>query len=201
MMIERRVAVCVFYAPEDARDAVAALKEEGFPPEVVSLLAPEAAVTPVDKTSKQEKAREGALTGAVAGGLFGGLAGWLVGLGTLAIRASAHSSPPVRSRRRSVAPPLAPDLEPSLARWWAWACLRRKPATTSRRSAADVRLLRCATVNALTRPTASCTATAVMTSSTASKPRPHAARVRRPSSVAPYPVRGARCSTLQASQL
>ena len=85
MMIERRVAVCVFYAPEDARDAVAALKEAGFPPEVVSLLAPEAAVAQVDKTSKQERAREGALTGAVAGGLFGGLAGWLVGLGTLAI--------------------------------------------------------------------------------------------------------------------
>ena len=40
MMIERRVAVCVFNAPEDARDAVAALKEAGFPPEVISLLAP-----------------------------------------------------------------------------------------------------------------------------------------------------------------
>jgi hypothetical protein len=52
MMIERRVAVCVFNAPEDARDAVAALKEAGFPPEVISLLAPEAAVAPVDKDVK-----------------------------------------------------------------------------------------------------------------------------------------------------
>jgi uncharacterized membrane protein len=89
MMIERRVAVCVFYGPEAARDAVVALREAGFPADDISLIAPGAA--PVadaessEESSKKEKAREGAITGAVAGGLFGGLAGWLVGLGTFAV--------------------------------------------------------------------------------------------------------------------
>jgi uncharacterized membrane protein len=89
MMIERRVAVCVFYGPEAARDAVVALREAGFPADDISLIAPDTAPVAVSEgakeSSKKEKAREGAITGAVAGGLFGGLAGWLVGLGTFAI--------------------------------------------------------------------------------------------------------------------
>jgi uncharacterized membrane protein len=89
MMIERRVAVCVFYGPEAARDAVVALREAGFPADDISLIAPDAAPVADAESSKEgskkEKAREGAITGAVAGGLFGGLAGWLVGLGTFAV--------------------------------------------------------------------------------------------------------------------
>jgi uncharacterized membrane protein len=85
MMIERRVAVCVFYGPEAARDAVVALREAGFPADDISLIAPDAAPVADAESSKKEKAREGAITGAVAGGLFGGLAGWLVGLGTFAV--------------------------------------------------------------------------------------------------------------------
>jgi uncharacterized membrane protein len=85
MMTERRVAVCVFYGPEAARDAVVALRDAGFPADEISLIAPEAVAAPVAGRAKTEKAKEGALSGAVAGGLFGGLAGWLVGLGTFSI--------------------------------------------------------------------------------------------------------------------
>jgi hypothetical protein len=78
-MMMREVAVCVFYDPEAAADAMAALQEAGFAGGDVSMLTPE------KEHDKGHKAREGAVTGALAGGLFGGLAGWLVGLGSLAI--------------------------------------------------------------------------------------------------------------------
>jgi uncharacterized membrane protein len=84
MMIERQVTVCAFYTPDDARDAVAAMREAGFPAEAISLLAPEAAVA-VEADTKGERAREGAAAGAVAGAFVGGLAGWLIGLGTVAV--------------------------------------------------------------------------------------------------------------------
>lgn len=84
-MIERQVAMCVFCAPEDARDAVAALKAAGFPPEVVRFLAPETDAASVQAVSKPEKAGAGAAAGALAAGLPGGLAGWLIGLSTVAI--------------------------------------------------------------------------------------------------------------------
>jgi hypothetical protein len=78
-MMTREVAICVFYEPEAAANAMAALQEAGFAGNDVSMLTPE------KEHDKGHKAREGAVRGAVAGGLFGGLAGWLVGLGSLAI--------------------------------------------------------------------------------------------------------------------
>jgi uncharacterized membrane protein len=78
-MMTREVAVCVFYDPGVARDAMAALQEAGVAGEDISLLTPER------ESDKGTQARDGAATGAVAGGVFGGLAGWLVGLGSLAI--------------------------------------------------------------------------------------------------------------------
>jgi hypothetical protein len=78
-MMVREVAVCVFYDPEAARAAMAALQGAGYAGDDISML------TPDKEADKGHKAREGARTGAIAGGLFGGLAGWLVGLGSLAI--------------------------------------------------------------------------------------------------------------------
>jgi hypothetical protein len=83
MMTTREVAVCVFYSPEGARDAIVALKEAGFAGEDISLLTPDA-----DKSRPRQdgdKVEKGALTGLLAGGVFGGLAGFLVGVGALAI--------------------------------------------------------------------------------------------------------------------
>jgi hypothetical protein len=91
-MSTRTVAVCVFYEPVGARDAIDALRDAGFDKNDISLLTPDGGTRAVDSgrtgeraSDGKEKAKEGAVTGALTGGLFGGLAGWLVGLGALAV--------------------------------------------------------------------------------------------------------------------
>jgi hypothetical protein len=70
---------------EHGQEIVGTLRNAGFAPEGVSVLAPnrdpEAPVT----TEKHSKAPEGAAAGAGTGGLVGGAFGWLVGVGALAI--------------------------------------------------------------------------------------------------------------------
>ncbi len=81
----RSTVVGVFHDREDAREAIEALKDEGFAGDSISILSP-------DKQATQEMAEEtgthagsAAATGAVAGGVLGGLGGWLLGIGALAI--------------------------------------------------------------------------------------------------------------------
>jgi uncharacterized protein (TIGR02271 family) len=77
--------VGVFHERDDAREAIEALKDDGFAADTISILSP-------DKDETREMAEEtgthagsGAATGLVAGGVLGGLGGWLVGIGALAI--------------------------------------------------------------------------------------------------------------------
>lgn len=84
-MTQRSTVIGVFHEREQAREAIEALKDDGFAPDAISILSP-------DKQATQDMAEEtgthagsGAATGAVAGGLLGGLGGWLLGIGALAI--------------------------------------------------------------------------------------------------------------------
>ena len=60
-MMNREIAICVFYEVEGAREAMEALQEAGFVGGDISLLTPE------QDNAKGRKAREGAVTGAIAG--------------------------------------------------------------------------------------------------------------------------------------
>jgi uncharacterized protein (TIGR02271 family) len=82
---QRTTVVGVFHDRDDAREAIEALKDDGFAADTISILSP-------DKNETREMAEEtgthagsGAATGLVAGGILGGLGGWLVGIGALAI--------------------------------------------------------------------------------------------------------------------
>ena len=82
---ERSTVVGLFHEPNQAREAIEALKDAGFRGDDIGLLMR-------DKDEAREmagetgtKAGEGAATGALAGGVLGGVAGWLVGIGALAI--------------------------------------------------------------------------------------------------------------------
>jgi len=77
--------VGVFDDREDARDAIEALKDEGFNSEAISILSPDRQATTEIAEDTGAHAGTGAATGAVAGGILGGLGGWLVGIGALAI--------------------------------------------------------------------------------------------------------------------
>jgi uncharacterized protein (TIGR02271 family) len=77
--------VGVFEDREDARDAIEALKDDGFAAEAISILSPDKQATQQIAEDTGTHAGAGAATGAVTGGLLGGIGGWLVGIGALAI--------------------------------------------------------------------------------------------------------------------
>lgn len=81
----RHTVVGVFDGPNHAEQALTGLKDHGFTPEQVSVVAQ-------DKRDVQQMAQntdmaggEGAAAGAVTGGVLGGLAGFLVGISALVI--------------------------------------------------------------------------------------------------------------------
>src|SRR4051812_49320872 len=77
----------VFDSQADAQQALNALKEAGFTPNDVSVVAKDTRETQtmVEGSDMAGAETSGAATGALLGGLTGGLAGWLVGIGALAI--------------------------------------------------------------------------------------------------------------------
>jgi uncharacterized protein (TIGR02271 family) len=77
--------VGVFEDRERAREAIEALKEDGFTGDAISILSPDKAATREIAEDTGTHAGAGAATGAVTGGILGGLGGWLVGIGALAI--------------------------------------------------------------------------------------------------------------------
>jgi uncharacterized protein (TIGR02271 family) len=77
--------VGVFNDSEDARDAIEALKDNGFAADTISILSPDRQATQAIAEDTGTHAGSGAATGAVAGGILGGVGGWLVGIGALAI--------------------------------------------------------------------------------------------------------------------
>ena len=82
---ERSTVVGVFDDREDARQAIEALKDDGFTPDGISILSPDKQATRDMAEETGTHAGSGAATGAVTGGILGGLGGWLVGIGALAI--------------------------------------------------------------------------------------------------------------------
>ncbi len=80
----RRTVIGVFDGPTQAERALTGLKEEGFLPDQVSVIARE-----TDETRAMVRdtgmGGEGAATGALAGGITGGIIGWLVGISALVI--------------------------------------------------------------------------------------------------------------------
>lgn len=77
----------VFDAQSDAQKALNELKEAGFTPDQVSVVAKDTRETQtmVEDSDMAGAETSGAATGALLGGLTGGIAGWLVGIGALAI--------------------------------------------------------------------------------------------------------------------
>jgi len=77
----------VFNDQSDAEKALNALKDAGFSPDQVSVVAKDSRETKdmVERSDMQGAETSGAGTGALLGGIFGGAAGWLVGIGALAI--------------------------------------------------------------------------------------------------------------------
>lgn len=84
-MQSRDVVVGLFHERDDAEDAIEALKDAGFRPEDVSVVARDRDTAGSLAEDTGTEAGAGAATGALAGGLLGGAAGWLVGIGALAI--------------------------------------------------------------------------------------------------------------------
>ena len=81
----RTTVVGVFHDREHARDAIEALKNDGFDPDTISILSPDKQATQDIAEETGTHAGSGAATGAIAGGILGGLGGWLLGIGALAI--------------------------------------------------------------------------------------------------------------------
>ena len=77
----------VFESQGDAEKALNELKDAGFSPDQVSVVAKDTRETQsmVERSDMAGAETSGAATGALLGGLTGGLAGWLVGIGALAI--------------------------------------------------------------------------------------------------------------------
>jgi hypothetical protein len=84
-MQTRNTVVAVFTERDDAEDAINALKDAGFRPEDIGIVARNRDEAGVLAEDTGTAAGAGAATGAVAGGVLGGVAGWLVGIGALAI--------------------------------------------------------------------------------------------------------------------
>ena len=83
-MANRRTVVGVFDGPNHAEQALNELRDAGFQPEQVSVVARDNRETQ-DMVERTGMGAEGAGTGAVLGGITGGVLGWLVGIGALAI--------------------------------------------------------------------------------------------------------------------
>ena len=81
----RSTVVGVFESREDARDAIEALKDDGFAADAISILSPDKQATQQIAEDTGTHAGAGAATGVVTGGVLGGIGGWLVGIGALAI--------------------------------------------------------------------------------------------------------------------
>jgi len=77
--------VGVFHERERAREAIEALKADGFTGDSISILSPDKQATQEIAEDTGTHAGSGAATGAITGGLLGGIGGWLVGIGALAI--------------------------------------------------------------------------------------------------------------------
>jgi uncharacterized membrane protein len=77
----------VFTQEREAEQALNELKNAGFSPDQVSVVAKDTRGTQemVERSDMAGAETSGATAGAVLGGLTGGLAGWLVGIGALAI--------------------------------------------------------------------------------------------------------------------
>jgi len=73
----------VFHSSSDAEKALNALKDAGFTPEQVSVVAKDTRETQsmVERSDMAGAETSGAGTGALLGGLTGGVAGWLIGIG------------------------------------------------------------------------------------------------------------------------
>ena len=81
---DRRTVVGVFDGPNHAEMALNDLKNAGFTPEQVSVVAKDNRETR-DMVEKSGMGAEGATAGAFLGGITGGVLGWLVGIGALMI--------------------------------------------------------------------------------------------------------------------
>jgi uncharacterized protein (TIGR02271 family) len=81
----RTTVVGVFHERDDAREAIEALKDDGFAADTISILSPDKRTTESMAEETGTHAGSGAATGLVAGGVLGGVGGWLVGIGALAI--------------------------------------------------------------------------------------------------------------------
>jgi hypothetical protein len=79
--------VGVFDGPNHAEQALNELKEAGFTPDQVSVVAKDTRETQsmVERSDMQGAETTGVATGAFLGGITGGIAGWLIGIGALAI--------------------------------------------------------------------------------------------------------------------
>jgi len=81
----RHTVVGVFDGPNHAEQALTGLKNAGFTPEQVSVVAKENAETRQMVENTGMGTGEAAGSGAVAGTVIGGIAGWLFGISALAI--------------------------------------------------------------------------------------------------------------------
>jgi len=84
-MQTRDTVVGVFHDRDDAQDAINALRDAGFAPDDISVLARDRDQAGALAAETGTEAGTGAATGALTGGLLGGVAGWLIGIGALAI--------------------------------------------------------------------------------------------------------------------
>ena len=85
MTMRRQITVGIFEHPEQARDALVALREAGFPADAISILTPEREETGIGAQVRGTTATGDASGGALIGGLLGSVVGWLGALGALAI--------------------------------------------------------------------------------------------------------------------
>jgi len=81
---DRRTVIGVFEDVDSATQALNALRDAGFTPEQVSVLARDTRTTR-EMAENTDMVAEDAGKGAVVGTVLGGLAGWLVGISALAI--------------------------------------------------------------------------------------------------------------------
>jgi uncharacterized membrane protein len=82
----RRTVVGVFDSPNRAEMALNELKDQGFAPDQISVVARDARdARDLTERADIDAGAAGAGTGAVLGGITGGVVGWLVGIGALAI--------------------------------------------------------------------------------------------------------------------
>jgi len=77
----------VFNSHDDAEQALNELKNAGFSPDQVSVVAKDTRETTamVERSDMEGAETSGIGTGALLGGVLGGAAGWLIGIGALAI--------------------------------------------------------------------------------------------------------------------